>query len=716
MFTKNRFHRATTAMAAASLLLSTLPPGTACGPWFPRQYLAQGGTSLLETPAFFAEIELGLLARDFPTPFRAVRDEMPIRRTGERDVEDFDTAVAAGAIRPADPEAARLAHRRMREIIRQYAELTDSERAALPSDLLDEVQKTVFPSEFADYHEGLLAYSLGHHAEACAVWERLLARPEEERHYRSVDAAFMIGLLGGVENWNDAPRWFAMARDLAARGFSDSGGLAAASYDREGGWHEQRGELHAAAECAMRSISSGYPAAGCVYPKDDSAAELAKFAADPLLRAIHTSVLLAGQSDSFSTDETPHAIRLRAWLRALEVARVRKFAGAGQVAWLCYGSADYDGARRWLARAPQDSPRTLWLAGKLAARDGKREESLRNYSAAARLLEQKPEPPLQVTLISIAEDTTAHRLAAEQGIAAIGAPEWRTAFDAFMRSGHLTDAAYVAERLLTIEELREAVSRRPWCDEWADERPHEYREEDLPGTTEQETATLRWLFARRLVRTGRYEEARSYFPPLWRPALDRYASALATGNDARRPAEARALAFWEAALEARYHGIELLGTEAAPDWFAYDGDYELDDPAAYRLGKQVVVMDRYAESPKQLALPAILKASPVERARLNATAMTPDKRFHYRYRAAILAWEAARLLPDNDPRLAAILNLAGRWLAGRDPAEADRFYQALESRCDRTELGRQATALRWFVDVSDPAVRDRPEALHGAGF
>lgn len=131
MFARNRLRRVTAVVAIAGLLNSSTPPGTACGPWFPRQYLAQGGLSLLETPRSFAEIELKLLARGFPVPFRAVRDEFPQRRMREHDVEDFDAAIRAGAIRPPDPAAARLAHRRMREAIQQYADLTKAERADL---------------------------------------------------------------------------------------------------------------------------------------------------------------------------------------------------------------------------------------------------------------------------------------------------------------------------------------------------------------------------------------------------------------------------------------------------------------------------------------------------------------------------------------------------------------------------------------------------------
>ena len=404
------------------------------------------------------------------------------------------------------------------------------------------------------------------------------------------------------------------------------------------------------------------------------------------------------------------------WLHALEAAGVREFAGAERVAWLCYGAADYAGARRWLVRAPQKSPQALWLAGKLAARDGHREESLRAFSAAARLLAREPEPALEVTQYFTDEDTPARRFAAEQAIAAIGADEFRTALEAFLRGGHWVDAAYVAERLLSIGELRELVARRPWNEAWAADQPSDSGADDATAPDAEtarraQTVRLRWLLARRLVREGRCAEARPFFPPTWRVALDRYALALARGEDQRRSGETRALALWDAAVEARYHGIELLGTEAAPDWFAYEGDFEEDDPAGFRLGRPSIREARYSGSAKAIPLPAILQASAAERARLDASATTPDKRFHYRYRAAALGWRAASLLPGKDPRTAAMLNLAGRWLAGRDPEAADRFYQALESRCAETDLGRQATARRWFVDITDPAVRHLPDPV-----
>jgi hypothetical protein len=95
------------------------------------------------------------------------------------------------------------------------------------------------PAEFAAYLEGALAYRAVRDPAATAAWERLLALPASERHYRSTWAAFMLGRAalrsGDLEL---AARRFQQTRDLAARGFADSLHLALASL----GW-EARAEI-----------------------------------------------------------------------------------------------------------------------------------------------------------------------------------------------------------------------------------------------------------------------------------------------------------------------------------------------------------------------------------------------------------------------------------------------------------------------------------------
>jgi hypothetical protein len=710
-------------LLAASLLCGPSTPGTACGPWFPRQFLAQGGTSLLETPEFFSEIELKLLAREFPTPFKALRDPKPQQRNAERDLEDFDAALAAGAIHPPDPAAARAAHRRMRGVVAQIPSLKPEDVKALPADFLDDARKNVFPSEFADYHEGALAYARGDHPAARAAWERLLARPAAERHYRSVNAAFMIGVLATVDHLDDADQWLDMTRDLVQQGFRDSSGLAAASYAWASSWHAERGELRAAAEDRLRTISTGYSLNEAFEPANDSPEELTKFSSDPLLRRVYTSLLLGRFAGGWS-GESDAKRRLTAWLGALATADIHEFAGAERVAWLCYSQGEYAQAKLWLARAPQKSPESLWLAGKFAAREGRRADALRIFSEATRLLAKREEPVTEVTRFSPDTNRPKDAFAADRAIVALGAAEFKTALDSFLQGDHWIDAAFVAERLLTVEELRAYVAKRPWKPEWDALSPNElaalahpplgeaeYSDFTPPKTEAEEVRTndLRWLLARRLTRLGRFAEARPFFPARYRLALDFYAHNLARGAEPKLAADSRALALWGAALEARYHGMELMGTETAPDWFIRGGDYTEDNPATYRLGQSAVADERDERRQKTLPLPAILEATPAERTRLQRSEPPSNWRWHYRHRAADLAWNAARLLPDNDPRLAEMLDLAGRWIL--EDEKADRFYQALERRCPATDVGRRATARRWFVDIENYTIPHAPIEL-----
>src|SRR5205823_3426596 len=76
-------------------------------------------------------------------------------------------------------------------------------------------------------------------------------------------------------------------------------------------------------------------------------------------------------------------------------------------------------------------------------------------------------------------------------------------------------------------------------------------------------------------------------------------------------------------------------------------------------------------------------------------------RFHYRYQAAFLALDAAKLLPDNSDETARILCIAGSWLKNRDPQTADLFYKALVRRCRKTVLGAEADRKRWFPQIDE---------------
>lgn len=67
-----------------------------------------------------------------------------------------------------------------------------------------------------------------------------------------------------------------------------------------------------------------------------------------------------------------------------------------------------------------------------------------------------------------------------------------------------------------------------------------------------------------------------------------------------------------------------------------------------------------------------------------------------RYAAFELALKAARLLPDNDPAGAQIVQYAGNLLKYREPKAAMPAYRLLISRFKQTPFGAHALKANWF--------------------
>jgi len=196
---------------------------------------------------------------------------------------------------------------------------------------------------------------------------------------------------------------------------------------------------------------------------------------------------------------------------------------------------------------------------------------------------------------------------------------------------------------------------------------------------------IRYLLARRLTRMLRGDEAREYYPAQWQPDFDELATSLRTAWDESRPPEQRIDAFVEAAIKTRNEGMELLGTELAPDWHCFDGNSEGELTASIRTNEKFTLMP----------------ASPDELFRYAQHSADPEFRFHYRYQAAFLAWEAAKMMPDDSEDLARILCVSGSWLKVRDPQTADLFYKTLARRCPNTEIGAEANRIHWFPGLDD---------------
>jgi hypothetical protein len=452
--------------------------------------------------------------------------------------------------------------------------------------------------------------------------------------------------------------------------------------------------------------------------KEEEQKEVSKLksaAQDPLLRRFVTVHILATAtaSDLYPSDlEAAPVNRCARWLDIIKQANLSRVEDAEYLGWVAYNNGDYKGAVHWLELSGGDSGAALWLSAKLQRRGGKLAdaantmakavESLRTASGYAPTegtdeqwteFDYFPEGPHWGWGQSASGDLGGLRLARGDFV---------QAFDTLFK-GHLwNDAAFVAERVLTTNELKQYVDALP----------------ETPPPTEGEdyNAKLKYLLGRRLVREHRYAEAGPYLSPPYDKVLEKYVKALKDGGNEKLSKTERAHAWFTAAWLARYDGLELMGTEVAPDAFVDSGAFEFPDLAKQRHSGfyQQVSYDKEGNEKKK-NVPIALKASQKEIQRLTANKIEPDIRFHYRLIAGALAIKAAALLPDNSEELADVVNQAGLWVKDRDEKTGNRYYQIIDHRCAKTNIGQADTAKHWFVDQSGPwstAEEEAYRAMH----
>ena len=715
-------------------------PALGTGDFLPDRWLENGGVASEMSPEFFWELELRRMARDFhPTEKRVApaaptgetpEGELPVRTklTGREDGKDFEDALQTGRIKPADPAQAKAQHEAARQAV-------STANADSPAPLPGE-----FASEFADYHRGAHAFRLGaaHSEEARAAWSALLARPKEQRHYRTVWATFMLGKLALATKDPGAVKWFQQVRELAREGYADSLGLAADSYGWEARSELRQGHAEAAAKLYLTQLALGDDSAivslKAVIPDrptvegvvnydgipDEATPEqrtmleakremdlqprLNEAVRSPLLRRLVTAHVLATETQAQiwsygaenSATPAPRQRSLR-WLATIEKAGLKQVDDADHLGWVAYSGGLYDQAARWLKVAPADSATTLWLQAKLLRRGGKIAEAAALMAKALKLVRAAGLAFVDSEFtygdrIYLPEQSAAGDLAGLH----LTRGEFVQAMESFLQAKLWEDAAFLADRVLTADELKTYVDAHLPEPATAPKKPAD------DAATPDDSTRMRWLLARRLVREDRDADARPYFPQAQRPVLDRYTTALKDGEDAKLSKVQRARAIFTAAWLARYSGMELMGTELEPDGFVSGGNFppgnvDLERGEGVRVSTEFnakTQQEVIRKTPLKLAIPA----TAAERARLTQTRPQPSRRFHYRHVAAGLAWKSASLLADGSEELADVLNTGGGWIKDRDEKLAGKYFQALTQRCAATKIGQATKAKHWFAD------------------
>lgn len=695
------------------VLLCMALNGRACSPYFPNYLLEGGDRALLVAPTANFRRELARLQLVTSRFDHLSATNGYQQQTFDAEMSDLAAALKRGKITGVAAARIQAGHFLNRKKLDQFVDATErAERSPGPDGdpdssaqlplvmpVFDEVPG--LPAEFADYFEGAVAYKSPEDRTetARAAWKRLLARPAAERKFKSTWAAYMLGRSWEDEDDDQAREYYRQVRTLARQGFADSTGLAAASLGREARIHYGRGEYQQAIALYLEQLAAGDDRAVQSLQTTAAAAldapeSLPQLALDAKARQVITAYLVSCGDSLWEDVEEAEGLSGRAvtaWLHAIAAAKVKDVELAEKLALAAYQGGAFEEAQGWIKRSA-NSPLAQWLQAKLWLRQGKVSQAAPLLAKVSRLFPLESSgtnAPVRFTdNLDMAYDSEyagvpiGKQALAEWGAVQLGRRQYVEALDALLRAGFWPDAAYVAEDVLTAGELKTYVDRN-WPATKVEAQPPPEASSGRPSVTDPTPRErIRYLLARRLTREFRSGEAREYYPAAWQPKFDELVAALDQGWNEGGPAEQRARALFVAAYIARTNGMELLGTELTPDWFINGGNWEEGMSAASRSQEGKINKVNVATEEE------------LERAAQHHS--DPVARFHYRYQAAFLGWEAAKLLPDNSDETARVLCTAGSWLKARDPATADIFYKALVRRCRRTAIGSQADAMRWF--------------------
>jgi cellulose synthase operon protein C len=695
---------------AVLTLLALLPHnGIGCGPMFPEELIFSRGKALKEPPpaSFSKEIRklMDQPLNDLPLVEIDLYGGEPQNEHAKVESEGLtkEEAGKLAAMRlQATGDAAYEIGDGLPEAIRLYTAGAVDFHRAFPGEAYGDTDIT--PEQTSAAAE-----------KARLRFAAVLALPEDQNRNRAVWAAYMLGRIAAKhDDGKLAAEYFQKTRQSVKAGLADPFGLAVSSLGEEARLHLRRGEIAEAVQLYLQQLAHGSKSAETslkfvarklekdpilldealanpltqrlvfadLYTKDVGKpfSSLENYSENIQL-AVDYSDVQAGKADnpSAETNQPPDTANQAEnnrsggeadpapaiWRKiadSIEHQGLTQVAGADWLAAAAYNKGQFRLAQRLVDK--DNSPLSLWVKAKLALRAGNQEAALAAYSAVVQAFpaEGKPKPDDFYEAYTPEDDSDGryagasllYRVNVERGILHLARGEYLQALTHLYQGSarYWADTAYVAERILTVAELKGFVdSNIP-----------------VPSITDCASATesghltpamrIRQLLARRLMRAEHLDEAIGYFDNLKLKALaEDYRHQLRSASDWWRGDIAKAEARFEAAKLARFNGMELMGYELAPDFSLWEGYY---DPSDYVQG--------YTKLEGELL-------GPDEPQRFEASQANPNIRFHYRLTASEQASKAADLLPHTSQAFAAVLCEATRWILVRQPAYAAPLYQ-----------------------------------------
>ena len=661
-------------LLGAAIALALATPALACGPDLPPELLIDRKTSLLELPEGTFAFEAAHLVPKPSANFLVVEHgdwiysnpPAPTMEQVERGwlADQFDKT------------------RRMR---------------AQPDAASAYAMGEGVPAEARNYTAGAVAYQKDDYESASKYFLAVLALPVAERAHYGVPAQYMLADMSGTDV-EAAQKAYRATRALVEAGAADPLGLAVTSFG------EEAKKLLALQDYAAAiALYAQQAATGSVFGRTSllfvaravakDPAKLDSVLADPLSQKLMAAYLYSrvdeldhpddgGENAQSEAAKLPGQQVIARFLAAVEKRGLDHLEGADRLAAVAYRHGDFDLAKRFAAKS--ESGLSQWVRAKLALRDGDVTRAAEAYAAASKAFPQDERwaDPATAEYDEFAALQPSCRVADEHGIVALSRGEYVSALEHMYAAASVywPDAAYVAERVVSVDELKTFVDAKVPAAKPVPVDPA------VGGTPVSPATQLRALLARRLLRAERYDEALLYFDDA---DLKKKAAAYvqAKRDTARTDPIDSARAWYQAAVAARQDGIELIGYELDPDYQEFSGGYDLGylepEPGAAETG--------LSPPRKDLKLPADYVGKD-EQGRVSASHAEPLKRFHYRYVAAGFAGTAADLLPHRSQAFAAVLCSATHWVIHRDADAGAKIYQ---------RYVKQGAYVKWGKDFGE---------------
>lgn len=616
----------------------SLPLGSAlaCGPDFPMRLLDNRGQSLAELPEGNFRFEVSRLGQAI-AGLKVVNDTLhsgdPAEYSEQREYAEQGGLTA-----------------QQQELVKRLRGLTDARQV--------ETQGASLPRELVLYTAGAVAFNTGDHGLAVDYFRNVLALPADQRGLRSTWAAYSLGRAlfamsadadAAADLLAQARQAFEQARQLSIDGFSDPLELGVASLGEEARVARAAGDWNSAIElyAAQNRHGSGVGYTSLKLLVADLVAmpeaQLNALLEGKPVQQLITASLISRLNWSFG-DQPPAEQKM---IKLLQASTRGSLDNADRLAAMNYQQGDYASARTFLEHAG-DGGLAWWLRAKLAMRDGDKVAAAAAYAKAAQAFPQNESWGERRTPDWAFETLEPKcRVEGESAILALQRGDYLQAFDQLYRSKDIYwfDAATVAERVLTVDELKQYVDAQVPA-------PPALTQEDRDNYVPLSVAAkLRNLLGRRLLREERYDEAVTYFDSDTLQKKARWYGELRHEAESKWWPSKRAFAYFNAATLARFDGMELLGYEMSPDYATFGGNYSLEST--------------------ELKVGPLVAEEEVKRQQVSTA--QPDQRYHYRYVANALASQAADHLPHTSQAFAAVLCAATGWNPGQ--AEKTAFYQ-----------------------------------------